>query len=316
MANREHEYRSWQERQRGGRYGDYVDTDEGDSSVRAGSFDEGRERQGGSFERERRLGGQRSSGRGFAGYGDFGQGDYDQPSRGANTGQNRYGQTGYGPSGYGAGGYGAGNYGQGGGDRGDPGYGRRSWPGEEGSRGRDWGSSARGDYELQGRNWGRHWGPGSEGSHDRSQYGHGGGEWQEPYGEGQQYGGGREYGTQGGQGPGLHRGKGPKNYQRSDERIKELLCERLHEDPNIDASEVTVNVQGGRITLEGTVEDRRTKNAIEDVAEQCGTQEVHNNLRVQRTGFGTSSSATTATQQAGRTALSGDDGESSKLKRN
>lgn len=261
MANREQDYRSWQERQRGGRCGDYVDTDEGDSSVRAGSFDEGRERQGGGFERERRLSGPQSSGRGHAGYGDFGQGDYDQPSRGANTGQNRYGQTGYGPSGYGS----------------DPGYGRRSWPGQEGSRGRDWGSSARGDYELQGRNWGRHWGPGSD----------------EPYGEGQQYGGGRECGTSGqrGQGQGLHRGKGPKNFQRSDERIKELLCERLHEDPNIDASEVTVNVQGGRITLEGTVEDRRTKNAIEDVAEQFGTLEVQNNLRVQRAGFGAAASA-------------------------
>ena len=61
-----------------------------------------------------------------------------------------------------------------------------------------------------------------------------------------------------------------------------MLCERLHDDPEIDASEVTVNVQGGKITLEGTVDSRRTKNAIEDVAEQIGSQDVQNNLRVQK----------------------------------
>jgi hypothetical protein len=30
---------------------------------------------------------------------------------------------------------------------------------------------------------------------------------------------------------------GMKNYQRGDERIRELVSERLHDDPNIDASE-------------------------------------------------------------------------------
>jgi hypothetical protein len=127
----------------------------------------------------------------------------------------------------------------------------------------------------------------------RSEYGDHGygasGGWSEPYGEGQQYtsrgeyAGSSEYGF-GSRGMGQHRGKGPKGFQRSDERIKELICERLSEDPDIDPSDVTVSVMSGKITLDGTVDSRRTKNAIEDVAEQFGIQEVQNNLRVQRQG--------------------------------
>ena len=47
-------------------------------------------------------------------------------------------------------------------------------------------------------------------------------------------------------------------------------------------------VTGGKITLEGTVDSRQTKNAIEDIADQCGVQDVQNNLRVQRQGQGQS----------------------------
>jgi osmotically-inducible protein OsmY len=83
---------------------------------------------------------------------------------------------------------------------------------------------------------------------------------------------------------GVHRGKGPKNYQRSDERIAEMLCERLRDDPDIDASDISVSVQGGRVTLTGTVDSRLTKNAVEDLAEQSGTADVQNELRVRRPG--------------------------------
>ena len=94
-----------------------------------------------------------------------------------------------------------------------------------------------------------------------------------------------------------------------------MLCERLHDDPEIDASEVTVSVQGGTITLEGTVDSRRT-NAIEDVAEQIGSQDVQNNLRVQkageRSGMETSGKSSTAT----RSSMGAEDGEQSRQKRN
>lgn len=37
-----------------------------------------------------------------------------------------------------------------------------------------------------------------------------------------------------------YRGKGPKGYERSAERLKELVCERLTEAPYLDASDITV----------------------------------------------------------------------------
>ena len=115
---------------------------------------------------------------------------------------------------------------------------------------------------------------------------------------------------------GMHRGKGPKNYQRSEERIKEMLCERLHDDPYIDASEVTVQVQGGRITLDGTVESRHMKNAIEDIAEQVGTQDVQNNLRVQKQGQGSQTASGSMTGSTGKSTYGSEEGEQSKQKRN
>jgi osmotically-inducible protein OsmY len=57
-------------------------------------------------------------------------------------------------------------------------------------------------------------------------------------------------------GTGQHRGKGPKGDQHSDERIKEMVCERLQENPDIDPSDVTVNVCAGKVTLIGTVDSR------------------------------------------------------------
>lgn len=82
-------------------------------------------------------------------------------------------------------------------------------------------------------------------------------------------------------GTGPHRGKGPAGYQRSDERIRELVCESLTDDDEIDASHVEVLVSGGEVTLSGTVDDRRTKRAAEDCA-YCvsGVRDVQNRLRV------------------------------------
>jgi hypothetical protein len=75
-------------------------------------------------------------------------------------------------------------------------------------------------------------------------------------------------------------GKAPKGYQRSDERLREDICERLMESP-LDASEVEVKVQDGEVTLEGTVRSRNEKRAIEDVAGSVrGVHDVHNRIRV------------------------------------
>jgi BON domain len=108
---------------------------------------------------------------------------------------------------------------------------------------------------------------------------------------------------QGDQGAQHHRGRGPKGYTRSDERIREDVSDRLTDDPYVDASEIEVNVSGSEVTLSGTVDSREARRRAEDIAESVGgVTHVQNNLRVQRQGSsGGSSSAfgTGATSSAG-----------------
>lgn len=75
---------------------------------------------------------------------------------------------------------------------------------------------------------------------------------------------------------------GPKGYRRSDDRIQDAVCERIARS-GVDASDVEVKVEGGEVTLTGTVHTRREKWWIEDVAEDVfGVEDVHNHLRVAR----------------------------------
>jgi hypothetical protein len=77
-------------------------------------------------------------------------------------------------------------------------------------------------------------------------------------------------------------GRGPKGYQRSDDRIREDVCERLMASP-YDASDVEVTVSQGEVTLTGTVRIRADKWGIEDVADSVlGVQDVHNQIRLNR----------------------------------
>lgn len=79
-----------------------------------------------------------------------------------------------------------------------------------------------------------------------------------------------------------HRGRGPRNYARSDERIRDDVNDRLTDDPYVDASEIEVSVQNREVTLSGTVNSRSDKRRAEDVAESVsGVTHVQNNLRVQ-----------------------------------
>lgn len=86
------------------------------------------------------------------------------------------------------------------------------------------------------------------------------------------------------------RGRTPKGYTRSDERIKDDVCEQLYRTPDIDVSDVTVEARNGTVMLEGSVPDRRMKHRIEDLCEQClGVQDVDNRIRVQRADRGVGS---------------------------
>lgn len=80
---------------------------------------------------------------------------------------------------------------------------------------------------------------------------------------------------------GAFSGKGPKNYVRSDERIREDVCEQLTHHPHVDASDIEVTVREGEVTLAGTVDTRMAKRAAEEAGDHVrGVKDVHNQLRV------------------------------------
>jgi len=96
----------------------------------------------------------------------------------------------------------------------------------------------------------------------------------------------REWGTVDALRTGGHSGKGPKGYVRSDERIREDVSDRLSDDDEVDASEITVTVSNGEVRLEGRVPDRHSKHRAEDIAESVsGVREVSNQLRAKKTFF-------------------------------
>jgi osmotically-inducible protein OsmY len=76
-------------------------------------------------------------------------------------------------------------------------------------------------------------------------------------------------------------GRGPRGYQRTDDRIREDVCDRLTDDPRIDASDIEVHMKDGELTLSGSVRTREEKRFTEDLVERItGVREVNNHLRV------------------------------------
>jgi osmotically-inducible protein OsmY len=95
---------------------------------------------------------------------------------------------------------------------------------------------------------------------------------------------------------GLYRGRGPKNYRRPDERIREEINDRLTDNDWLDASDIDVSVVSAEVVLSGTVDSRYSKRLAEDIAESVtGVSNVQNNLRVQsyQTGLPAASASTT-----------------------
>ncbi|MBO9710994.1 MAG: BON domain-containing protein [Caulobacter sp.] len=82
---------------------------------------------------------------------------------------------------------------------------------------------------------------------------------------------------------GEHRGRGPRNYRRSDERIRDDVNDRLTDDSWLDAGGVEVTVENGEVTLSGQVRSREDKRRAEVIAEGVsGVENVQNNLRAVR----------------------------------
>jgi len=177
--------------------------------------------------------------------------DYDRSAGDRYAGDRSFARGGY-PSGYGDRGY-AGGYGDRGYAGGHPGgYGDRGYPGGYGDRGYDRGGMYR-TPRVRGAMYGR------------SEYSRGDDRMQ--------------------RGMQSHRGKGPSGYQRSDERIREIVCEVLSDDHDVDATHIEVAVKNGEVVLAGMVGDRWQKRIAEDVVERVsGVKDVQNQLRVRDRG--------------------------------
>lgn len=78
-------------------------------------------------------------------------------------------------------------------------------------------------------------------------------------------------------------GRGPKDYRRSDDRIREEVCDVFTDDWRLDASDISVKVEATEVTLTGTVSTRDQKRRAEELAERIrGVGDVHNQIRVLR----------------------------------
>lgn len=98
------------------------------------------------------------------------------------------------------------------------------------------------------------------------------------------------------------RGKGPKGYTKSDDRIQDEVCERMADDGQLDASGISVSVSEGEVTLDGEVDSRRAKRLAEDCAESVsGVKHCQNNLRVSSGNETSQSDTVNAGQSSGKT---------------
>jgi len=78
-----------------------------------------------------------------------------------------------------------------------------------------------------------------------------------------------------------HTGRGPKGYRRLDESIYEDVCHTLELSPDVDASDIEVEVKNGCVYLKGSVSERATKRMAElEIENISGVQDVQNLLTI------------------------------------
>ncbi|MFO0832321.1 MAG: BON domain-containing protein [Phycisphaerales bacterium] len=237
------------------------------------------------------------SSQGSAGQGWYGQrepyrqqGNFQGQGGGYGMGQGQYGQGSYGPGGYGQSEYETGYSGLGASRQG-------SWQGndrEQGSWGGGWSGQGGSDSGRA---------SGSSSPYGYAGYSSGGSGRSDEYRSGN--GAGRSAGSYAGGSGYSKRGKAPKSYQRSDDRIKEDVCEAMM-DAGIDGSELDIAVASGVVTLSGSVNDRRNRYHLEHLASTVsGVKDVENNVRVSQD----STQATGIAAAAGRGASEGSSGK-------
>ena len=98
------------------------------------------------------------------------------------------------------------------------------------------------------------------------------------------------------------RGRGPKNATRSDSLIAEELNERFMHDDLLDASEILLRVEDGKVLLTGEVPERWMKHRAEDIADSIrGVKDIDNQIRVDNgsKSFGTGGAVRAGLSQQG-----------------
>lgn len=77
-----------------------------------------------------------------------------------------------------------------------------------------------------------------------------------------------------------HRGKGPRNYQRTDERILEDIIDNVSS-KGLDVSDVEIRIDKGEVSLSGSMPGKLSRRVLEDVVEDvAGVRHVENGIRV------------------------------------
>ena len=76
---------------------------------------------------------------------------------------------------------------------------------------------------------------------------------------------------------------GLRGLRRPDESLAREIHEILTKDPELDATDIEVEVEGGAVTLTGEVVSSDAKLLAEELVESTpGVREVHNRLRIAR----------------------------------
>src|SRR6185295_6464250 len=79
--------------------------------------------------------------------------------------------------------------------------------------------------------------------------------------------------------------RGPRGYQRSDERLREEVYDRLIQQTEIDVGDIEVAVAEGVITLSGAVGSPWEQHRVEDLVDSIwGAKDIKNELRVRADG--------------------------------
>ena len=76
---------------------------------------------------------------------------------------------------------------------------------------------------------------------------------------------------------------GPRSRRKPDESLRQEIREILIADPELEVTDIEVEVEGGAVTLRGLVVDSDARLLAEELVESlAGVREVHNRLRVER----------------------------------